>query len=268
MTCGDHNTSLPCESYTLVGFSEEDVYQLLIKCPKTCGLCESLSRKSLLEFLSKMQRKEMKSSDNKRIRAKEPAKPPTKYPTIYPTRRLTQLPTPNPTKNPTKSPSWRPTKFPTKNPIKRPTRRPTKLPTKNPTKSPTQRPTELPTKNPTNFPTKHPTKYPTKQPTKYPTKRPTKNPTSYPTRPTQIPTKRTTLLPTGKPISKINKINQLLIAGLDGCKDSPTYETHMGLGCVEHKNLNCHLVYVLGFTPVQMTQLLRNCPVTCELCSD
>merc|ERR1711957_300271 len=131
-------------------------------------------------------------------------------------------------------------------------------------KSPTQRPTELPTKNPTNFPTK----YPTKQPTKYPTKRPTKNPTSYPTRPTQIPTKRTTLLPTGKPISKINKINQLLIAGLDGCKDSPTYETHMGLGCVEHKNLSCHLVYVLGFTPVQMTQLLRNCPVTCELCSD
>ena len=56
MACVDNAAlDIPCESYYKIGFSGEEVYQLLVNCPRTCGICESLARPTLLEFVSKMQ---------------------------------------------------------------------------------------------------------------------------------------------------------------------------------------------------------------------
>jgi len=34
-----------------LGFSEEEVIQLIKSCPKTCGICNSLGNPALLEFV-------------------------------------------------------------------------------------------------------------------------------------------------------------------------------------------------------------------------
>uniref|UniRef100_A0A7S1FKD1 ShKT domain-containing protein n=1 Tax=Corethron hystrix TaxID=216773 RepID=A0A7S1FKD1_9STRA len=56
LRCSNHNDiPLPCESYYTVGFDDDAVLQLLLNCPRACGLCDKWIRPSLLPFLSRME---------------------------------------------------------------------------------------------------------------------------------------------------------------------------------------------------------------------
>jgi len=41
-TCSEHKDTPTCLSYLELGFSKEDVHELLVNCPQTCGLCDSM----------------------------------------------------------------------------------------------------------------------------------------------------------------------------------------------------------------------------------
>merc|ERR1711957_872643 len=108
MTCVDHDTPIACAKYIQVGFSDDEAYQLILNCPRTCGICESVANPSLVQFIFKMQVAATLNDKNNKKNNKEKPSASSQltyhYPTYYPTYIPTKNPTRHPSKNPTRSP--------------------------------------------------------------------------------------------------------------------------------------------------------------------
>ena len=53
------------------------------------------------------------------------------------------------------------------------------------------------------------------------------------------------------------------------CQDDPTYISKFGLSCEGHGFFQCELFLDLGFTPLEVSELITSCPCSCSInCSD
>lgn len=50
-----------------------------------------------------------------------------------------------------------------------------------------------------------------------------------------------------------------------GCVDDPSYKSKAGLLCAQHTRLNCSGFEYLGFSAQEVEELLRKCPVSCQI---
>lgn len=81
------------------------------------------------------------------------------------------------------------------------------------------------------------------------------SPSSKPsTVPTNLPTHYPTTMPTYKPTSS--------------CYDNASFVDVRGLACTNHKVILCQKLTFLGYSFQAMTTIMSNCPKSCRLCSD
>ena len=233
MGCEQH-TSLHCQRFSMVGFSLDEVDELLRECPSSCS---STSGTVSLDFpvLSSEAASLPKAKTSRNLRILNGAtcfggscsddpeyndfgincsfyggiSCKTMLLVGYSVDQVNNLISSCPcscnTECGTFEPFQRMTKPPTLVTIS-PTEAPTTAPTDGPTTTPTQSPTDVPTAAPTTAPTVAPTTAPTRAPTGSPTEGPTHPPTIAPTAtptttPTEVPTNRPTKAPTDTPTS-------------------------------------------------------------------
>ena len=237
MGCEQH-TSLHCQRFSMVGFSLDEVDELLRECPSSCSSTSGTGSETVsLDFpvLSSEAASLPKAKTSRNLRILNGAtcfggscsddpgyndfgincsfyggiNCKTMLLVGYSVDQVNNLISSCPcscnTECGTFEPFQRMTKPPTLVTIS-PTEAPTTAPTDGPTTTPTQSPTDVPTAAPTTAPTVAPTTAPTRAPTGSPTEGPTHPPTIAPTAtptttPTEVPTNRPTKAPTDTPTS-------------------------------------------------------------------
>ena len=188
LPCSGHQ-SFDCRMTDIIGFTEDEIYELVNACPCSCRIkCGTHTKEPTLAPSPFPTVSHQPSS--------KPSAAPSAQPTARPTTSPTASPTLSPTFAPTKSPTLHPTLTPTKNPTESPSHFPSSIPTMTPTEGPTLMHSSSPSAGPSSRPSEKPSQEPSRAPTEFPTESPTRSPTSSPTPP---PTLRPTLTPSSTP---------------------------------------------------------------------
>ena len=220
-----------CADFGLI-LSNEEIEELLINCPETCGVpCDfETVLPSAPPSLSATPSTAPSSS--------------TPYPSVSPTKQ----PSPSPTKQPNRTPSEDPSISPSKRPSSLPTKQPNGAPSDDPSISPTKQPSMLQTQKPSNVPSFGPTEDGggggiTLNPTNAP----------IPRRPTTSDSESPTTVPSNE------------------CSDNENYTSpiNSGYGCelYDCPNYDCYMFK--GFmTAEELQDLFTSCPQTCGVPCD
>jgi len=173
----ENHAGLPCESHLdivcsemgFLGLRDEEVTELLRRCPLSCGLC----RPQLNSLVIPREIGSLFSA----VFYTPPTTIPSVSPTFYPTsptvisssKLASMYPTINPNLFPSSSPSGLPTKLPNVYPSMYPTMTPMTMPTSIPSRYPSRQPSKEPTLLPSSSPSTYPSTFPSLQPTGNPT---------------------------------------------------------------------------------------------------
>jgi len=239
LTCLHHTRTYNCKLLGTIGYSRNNVQDVLLNCPRSCGLCitdiptvaqttEPTLAPTSWEYLASQSgncldnmayrdkvgfgcKQHARTIDCKQIGTVGYTKPQVQ-------KLLRNCP--NSCKvcglwNPSMSPSNHPTNFPN----------------------------AIPSMSPSDLPSNFPSEIPSDVPSSVPTSVPSENPSFSPT--TKLPTISPTM----------------------ACRDSPDFKDYLGLSCKKHKYSVCGKTSRIGYPHYKVWELMMACPFSCGYCT-
>ena len=68
------------------------------------------------------------------------------------------------------------------------------------------------------------------------------------------------------PIGDTSEEKESCFAGWDAsCQDNPSFLSVMGASCKMHERFDCTMLHAIGYTEVEVWEVVTNCPCSCEV---